>query len=301
MIILALQEDFNLKDYVIITDATSDIPIETVKELGVEVIPMEFEMGGRSYRHFPDCRDMDLSDFYSRMRAGQMPTTTQINCTTYNSYFEPLLKEGKDILYICFSSGLSGTYQTCQIAINDLAEKYPQNKVVCVDSRSATLGEGLLVIATVQKKREGMPLAELARWVENSRFHVCHWFTVDDLNHLRRGGRISAVSAVAGSALGIKPILHIDNDGHLIPMAKVRGRKKSLDYLVDRMTKSCVCPKEQIAYIVHCDCLDGANYVASSVKERLHVKDVVINFVGPIIGTHTGPGMVGLIFFGTER
>ena len=179
-----------MKDYVIITDATADIPVEMLEELGIEVIPMDFEMGGRSYRHFPDGRDMDLHEFYDRMRAGQMSTTTQINCTMYNSYFEPVLKEGRDILYICFSSGLSGTYQAAQIAISDLAEKYPKNKVVCVDSRAATLGEGLLVISAVQKRREGTPLDELAHWVENSSFHVCHWFTVDDLNHLRRGGRI---------------------------------------------------------------------------------------------------------------
>ena len=290
-----------MKDYVIITDATADIPVEMLEELGIEVIPMDFEMGGRSYRHFPDGRDMDLHEFYDRMRAGQMSTTTQINCTMYNSYFEPVLKEGKDILYICFSSGLSGTYQAAQIAISDLAEKYPKNKVVCVDSRAATLGEGLLVISAVQKRREGTPLDELAHWVENSSFHVCHWFTVDDLNHLRRGGRISAVSAVAGSALGIKPILHVDNAGCLVPVSKVRGRKNALNDLVNRMEKSCVCPKEQVAFIVHGDCLDDANYVADLIKERLHVKDIVINFVGPIIGTHTGPGIVGLIFFGTEK
>ena len=290
-----------MKDYVIITDATADIPVEMLEELGIEVIPMDFEMGGRSYRHFPDGRDMDLHEFYDRMRAGQMSTTTQINCTMYNSYFEPVLKDGKDILYICFSSGLSGTYQAAQIAISDLAEKYPKNKVVCVDSRAATLGEGLLVISAVQKKREGTPLDELAHWVENSSFHVCHWFTVDDLNHLRRGGRISAVSAVAGSALGIKPILHVDNAGCLVPVSKVRGRKNALNDLVNRMEKSCVCPKEQVAFIVHGDCLDDANYVADLIKERLHVKDIVINFVGPIIGTHTGPGIVGLIFFGTEK
>ena len=290
-----------MKDYVIITDATADIPVEMLEELGIEVIPMDFEMGGRSYRHFPDGRDMDLHEFYDRMRAGQMSTTTQINCTMYNSYFEPVLKEGRDILYICFSSGLSGTYQAAQIAISDLAEKYPKNKVVCVDSRAATLGEGLLVISAVQKRREGTPLDELAHWVENSSFHVCHWFTVDDLNHLRRGGRISAVSAVAGSALGIKPILHVDNAGCLVPVSKVRGRKNALNDLVNRMEKSCVCPKEQVAFIVHGDCLDDANYVADLIKERLHVKDIVINFVGPIIGTHTGPGIVGLIFFGTEK
>lgn len=290
-----------MKDYVIITDATADIPVEMLEELGIEVIPMDFEMGGRSYRHFPDGRDMDLHEFYDRMRAGQMSTTTQINCTMYNSYFEPVLKDGKDILYICFSSGLSGTYQAAQIAISDLAEKYPKNKVVCVDSRAATLGEGLLVISAVQKRREGTPLDELAHWVENSSFHVCHWFTVDDLNHLRRGGRISAVSAVAGSALGIKPILHVDNAGCLVPVSKVRGRKNALNDLVNRMEKSCVCPKEQVAFIVHGDCLDDANYVADLIKERLHVKDIVINFVGPIIGTHTGPGIVGLIFFGTEK
>ncbi len=290
-----------MKDYVIITDATSDLPLDILEQLDIEVIPMDFEMGGRIYRHFPDSRDMGFHEFYDKVRAGQMPTTSQINGTTYISYFEPALKAGKDVLYICFSSGLSGTYQASLIAAADMAEKYPENRVICVDSRAATLGEGLLVYSAVQKKRDGMCLDDLVKWLENNRFHVCHWFTVDDLFHLRRGGRISSVAAVAGSALGIKPIVHVDNDGHLIPMAKIRGRKKALDELVTRMEKLSVCPKEQTAYIVHGDCLEDAKYVADLVKERLHVKDVVIHFVGPIIGTHTGPGIVGLIFFGTEK
>lgn len=290
-----------MKNYVIMTDATADLPIEMLKNMDIDVIPMDFEMGGKSYRHYPDSREMGFHEFYDRMRAGQMPTTTQINAATYAKYFEPALMAGKNILYIAFSSGLSGTYQASLLTATDLMEKYPQNRIICVDSRAATLGEGMLVHAALQKKREGMSLEDLAKWVEKTSFHVCHWFTVDDLNHLRRGGRLSAVSAIAGSALGIKPIIHVDNDGHLVPVAKIRGRKKALDNLVERMEKTCVCPKEQVAYIVHGDCLEDANYVANLVRERLHVKDVVISFVGPIVGSHSGPGIVGLIFLAKEK
>jgi DegV family protein with EDD domain len=284
-----------------ITDATCDIPAGLLEKMDIDVIPMEFQIDGKSYLHYPDAREMDFHEFYERMRNGQMPTTSQINMVTYNRCFEPALIAGKDVLYICFSSKLSGTYQASLLAAKDLQEKYPNNKIICVDSRAASIGEGLLVFAAYQKKRGGMPLEELAKWVDKNSYHVCHSFMVDDLNHLRRGGRISAVSAIAGCALGIKPLLHVDNEGYLVATAKVRGRKKAIEQMVSRMERNCVSPKEQTIIVAHGDCPEDAEYVKELLKERLHVKDVFTGYVGPIIGTHTGPGMLAFVYFGTEK
>ena len=222
-------------DYVIITDATCDLPVKMAENLGVIVIPMEFTMNGKIYTHYPDAHEMDFHTFYERTKNGEMSVTSQINGITYEKYFEPVLKAGKDILYIAFSSGLSGTYQASVIAVNELQKRYPRRKLFSVDSKAASVGEGMLVYAAVQKKDEGMDIDGLKTWVEQKRDHVCHWFTVDDLNHLKRGGRVSSVTAVVGTALGIKPVLHVDVEGNLIPVFNVRGSKKYLETLVESM------------------------------------------------------------------
>ena len=290
-----------MKDYVIITDATCDLPEEIVEELGIKVIPMEFELNGRVYQHYPDAREMKFRDFYERLRAGEMPKTSQINGVTYWRYFEPELQAGKDILYIAFSSGLSGTYQASLLASEDLKEKYPDSRIVCIDSLCACIGLGLLVYTAVQQKLKGATLDELADWILRNRCRVCHWFVVEDLNHLRKGGRISMAAAVAGTALGIKPVLHVDNEGHLVAVYKVRGRKKGMDTLLQQMEKTGENVRDQVIFVAHADCREDAKELRQMIKSSMHPKEIYMNYVGPIIGTHTGPGMLALVFFGTER
>ena len=290
-----------MNQYVIVSDATCDLPAALTEQLEIVVIPMEFTMSGKVYRHFPDAREMSFHTFYERTKNGEMSVTSQINSITYEKYFCPILEQGKDILYIAFSSGLSGTYQTSRISADDLMERYPGRKIVCIDSKCASVGEGLLVYYAARKKREGLGLEELAQWAERNRDHICHWFTVDDLNHLKRGGRVSALSAVVGTALGIKPVLHVDKEGKLLPVANVRGRKKSLEALIDHMVKTCVHPEGQTIFIGHGDDMEAAECLKSLVQERFAVKEIVISDMGPIIGTHTGCGVAALIFIGTEK
>ena len=290
-----------MENYVIVTDATCDLPSELVETLGITVIPMVFNLSGREYLHYPDGRQLDPHTFYERLRAGEMPTTAQINAATFTEVFTPILQGGQDILYLCFSSGLSGTYQSACIAAEELAEQFPGRRVVCVDSLAASVGEGMLCYYAVQKKLEGMGLDELRDWLVAERDHLCHWFTVDDLGHLKRGGRVSAVTAAVGTALGIKPILHVDDEGHLIPMGKARGRRKSLEALVEHMKQTAVRPEEQVIFIGHGDAPEDAEYVAELVRQAFPVKDIIISYIGPIIGTHSGPGTIALFFWGTQK
>lgn len=290
-----------MKDFVIVTDSTSDLPANIINELGIQVIPMSFNIGMDNYIHYPDERELGIHEFYERIRHGEKSVSTQINPRTYMEYFESVIRAGSDILYISFSSGLSGTYNSSLLAAKELMEKYPKCKIICVDSRAASLGEGLLVYSAAKKKEEGFELEELNDWIINNRSHLCHWFTVEDLNHLKRGGRITAMAALAGTALDIKPILHVDNEGHLIPITKVRGRKKSLKVLIDHMLETCVNPEEQIIFIGHGDSLNDAELLERLVRDKFQVKDVLINNIGPIIGTHSGPGTIALFFFDTEK
>ncbi len=290
-----------MRDYAIITDVTSDLSATLLEKLNIISIPMEFTVNNQSFTHYADARNFSYQDFYSNLRAGKTAKTTQINMATFASYFEQIIESGKDILYIGFSSALSGTYQASMIAANELMEKYPECSIRCVDSFGASLGEGLLVYTAAHKKGEGLTLEELYQWALDQRHHVCHWFTVDDLNHLKRGGRISAASAVLGSALSIKPVLHVNPAGQLIPVDKVRGRKKALKSLVDHMLRTCVAPENQTVFIGHGDCFDDAQIVATLIREHLPVKDIIIDYIGPVIGAHSGPGTVALFYFGSEK
>ncbi len=290
-----------MKDFVIITDSTSDLPVNIINELGILVIPMLFTIGETNYMHYHDERELESHEFYERLRLGKKSTTTLINIKTYIEYFEPIIKAGRDILYISFSSGLSGSYNSSLLATKELMEKYPKSKMICVDSKAASLGEGLLVYSAAMKKEEGFELEELNDWIINNRPHLCHWFTVSDLNHLKRGGRMTAMTAAIGTALDIKPILHVDDEGHLIPVDRVRGRKRSLRALFDHMLESCINPEEQIIFIGHGDSLNDAEFLEKIIRNKFKVKDVVISNIGPIIGTHSGPGTIALFFFGTEK
>ena len=289
------------KDYVILTDSTTDISQEIADEIDVKVWPMQFELDGLTYRNFPDEREMKSDEFYDIMRKGKMPKTSQINVVDFCEYFSEYLDKGLDVLYICFSSGLSGTYNNSLIAIEELKGRYPDRKIISVDSLAASMGEGLLVYLAAQQKKKGMGLEELAKWVEDNRLHLCHWFTVDDLHHLKRGGRVSAATAIVGSALNIKPVLHVDDEGHLINMSKVRGRKASLNAMVDQMVETYT---DQFDTVMICQggCHDDAEYLAGEVKKRVKgVKKIIMGNIGPVIGAHAGPGVLALFFYGDHR
>ncbi len=290
-----------MRDYCIVTDSTCDLPANIVTDLGITVIPMEFQLDGTTYLNYPDGRDYDFHAFYDALRAGKASTTSQVNYQTFLDTFTPILESGRDILYLAFSSGLSGTYNGSVIAANDLMEKYPGSKVISVDTLAASVGEGLLVYTAAKKREEGLSLDELAQWVTDNRLHLCHWFTVDDLNHLKRGGRISPAVAIIGTALGIKPVMHVDDEGHLIPVSKVRGRRKSLDALVEHMAETCDKPESQTIFIGHGDSKEDAEYVAKLVRQKFKVKNIILNYIGPVIGSHSGPGTLALFFFGTHR
>ena len=290
-----------MSEYVIVTDSSADLTDGMVKELGVEVLPLSFTVKGQTYHNYPDNRDMDPKDFYAMLRAGEMATTAAVNVADYTSALEPLLESGKDVLVLAFSSGLSATYQSSVIAVNELKDKFPERKIFTVDTLCASMGQGLLVYLAAKKKQAGATIEEVRDWTEENKLKLCHWFTVDDLHFLKRGGRISAATAVLGSMLHIKPVLHVDDEGHLINMGKARGRGASLTALVDHMEETAIDPASQVVFISHGDCLADAEKVAGDVKKRLGVKEVVINHVGPVIGAHSGPGTLALFFLGSRR
>lgn len=227
-----------MSEFVLMTDSSADLSQEMVQELGVTVLPLSFTIQGKVYRNYPDNREMDLPLFYDMLRAGELATTSAVNVAEYTQAVEPILQEKKDVLILAFSSGLSSTYQASVLAAEELREKYPDRKIYTVDTLCASLGQGLLVYLAVQEQRKGRSIEEVRDWAESTKLHLCHQFTVDDLHFLKRGGRISATTAVVGSMLQIKPVLHVDNEGRLINIGKARGRQASLKALVDKMEKT---------------------------------------------------------------
>ena len=290
-----------MSEYVLITDSSADLSQEMVQELGVTVLPLSFTIQGKTYRNYPDNREMDLPLFYDMLRAGELATTSAVNVAEYTQAVEPILQEKKDVLILAFSSGLSSTYQASVLAAEELREKYPDRKIYTVDTLCASLGQGLLVYLAVQEQRKGRSIEEVRDWAESTKLHLCHQFTVDDLHFLKRGGRISATTAVVGSMLQIKPVLHVDNEGRLINIGKARGRQASLKALVDKMEKTVTEEGKKTVFISHGDCRKDAVTVADMVRERFGTQDIRINFVGPVIGAHSGPGTLALFYLGTER
>lgn len=290
-----------MSEYVLITDSSADLSQEMVQELGVTVLPLSFTIQGKTYRNYPDNREMDLPLFYDMLRAGELATTSAVNVAEYTQAVEPILQEGKDVLILAFSSGLSSTYQASVLAVGELREKYPDRKIYTVDTLCASLGQGLLVYLAAQEQRKGKSIEEVRDWAEETKLNLCHQFTVDDLHFLKRGGRISATTAVVGSMLQIKPVLHVDNEGHLINIGKARGRQASLKALVDKMEKTVTEEGRKTVFISHGDCRKDAVTVADMVRERFGTQDIRINFVGPVIGAHSGPGTLALFYLGTER
>ena len=290
-----------MSEYVLITDSSADLSQEMVQELGVTVLPLSFTIQGKTYRNYPDNREMDLPLFYDMLRAGELATTSAVNVAEYTQAVEPILQEGKDVLILAFSSGLSSTYQASVLAAGELREKYPDRKIYTVDTLCASLGQGLLVYLAAQEQRKGKSIEEVRDWAEETKLNLCHQFTVDDLHFLKRGGRISATTAVVGSMLQIKPVLHVDNEGRLINIGKARGRQASLKALVDKMEKTVTEEGKKTVFISHGDCRKDAVAVADMVRERFGTQDIRINYVGPVIGAHSGPGTLALFYLGTER
>ena len=289
-----------MSEYVITTDNNSDLPEKYFKDHGVGCMYLSYSMDGKNYTHE---NFLPEHEFYEAMRNGSMPTTAQVNPENAKTLLEPYLKEGKDILHIAFSSGLSGTYNRSRIAAEELMEEYTDRRIIVVDSLSASLGQGLLVWLAQQKKELGQTLEDVADWVEKNKLKMVHLFTVDDLNHLYRGGRVSRTTAIVGSMLNIKPVLHVDNEGKLTAIGKVRGRKKALQELVKLMDEkigSFGADCDTI-FISHGDCEQDAQYVAAKVKEKYNIKNIIINQVGATIGAHSGPGTMALFFVGDVR
>ena len=286
-----------MKEYQIFTDATSDLneDLETVK-----IIPMNVEIGDKEYVYGPQ-GNISCSEFYGLQKQGKYASTSQINVLEYEKYFEEALKEGKDVLYISFSSGMSGTYQTACLCKNELEESYPDNRIICIDSLCAAIGEGLLIKEVDKKKREGMSMDELVDWVENNKMHLCHWFTVDNFDHLKHGGRVSAVAATLGNTLNIKPLLRVDEEGKLRVVKKIRGRHKAMVAQVECIVKTWSPEISKSVVIGHGDDLKAAEELKEYVENKLPDAEIYISDIGPIIGAHTGPGVMVLAFWGTGR
>ena len=290
-----------MNNYVIITDSSCDLPDRLVKELELEVLPLSFTMDGKTYRNYPDNREMSPEEFCARQKDGLMATTNAVNVGEAAEAIEAVLKQEKDVLVLGFSSGLSATFSSFQIAAEELSAKYPQRKVYAVDTLCASLGQGMLVYQAARLRQQGKTIEEVRDWAEANKLHQCHWFTVNDLFFLKKGGRLYAATAVVGTMLQIKPVLHVDDEGHLINVAKARGRKASLKALVDKVGELGSDPASQTMFISHTDCLKDAQFVADEIKKRYGTREIIINPIGPVIGAHTGPGCVALFFTGTHR
>lgn len=287
-----------MSDYIITVNSTVDTTKEWLKERGVPYIPLKYTIDGKTYS---DMDGLSSKEFFEKLREGKMSTTSQVNPEEARVALEPYLKEGKDILHLAFSSGLSGTCNSMKIAAEELQEEYPERKIIVVDTLCACLGEALLLYYVLKQKDAGATIEEAARWAEEHKLHVCHNVTVDDLIHLHRGGRVSKTSAVLGTMVQIKPIIIMDDHGCLKVVGKERGRKKSLNKIVDMSVKQAEGYNNEIAMITHGDCLEDAEYVAKLVREKMGIQNIYINNIGTVIGGHTGPGVVALFFMGDKR
>lgn len=284
--------------YQIITDSCCDFPNDVYQKLELVKIPLSVEFRGQVN---DDRNDDSLKEMYNGLRSGETAKTAAVNPQCWAQAIEPVLAAGEDALVMAFSSGLSTTYQSAVIAAEELKEAYPDRKIFVVDTLSASLGQGLLVWYVCRKRQEGATIEEAYAWAEENKLHLCHWFTVDDLMYLKRGGRISATTALVGTMLQIKPVLHMDDEGHLINMAKTRGRKASIDALAKKFAELGQGYDNSTVFISHGDCLEDAQYLESVLKQKYGVQEVHISYVGAVIGSHSGPGTVALFFLGQHR
>lgn len=284
--------------YQIITDTCCDFPAEMYKELNLQVVPLSVLYKGVNYDSYTE---QWLRDLFDGLRKGETATTSAVNPQQWESYIEPVLAAGEDVLVLAFSSGLSTTYQSAVIAAEELKEKYPDRQIRVVDTLCASLGQGLLVYYACRKRDEGMPLEELTAWCEETKMHLCHWVIADDLMYLKRGGRVSAASAVAGTLLQIKPLIHMDNAGKLIPVGKIRGRKAAIKALCDKVAQTGIDGANDTIFICHGDCEEDAKTLSAMLQEKYGTKKVFYYYIGAVIGSHAGPGTMAVFYLGKER
>ena len=287
-----------MSKFVITADSTVDLPKAFLEEKQVPVVSLSYIIDGATYR---DGEGLTSKEFYDKIREGAMPTTSQVNPEQARDLFEPILKGGTDILHIAFTSGLSGTYNSCRIAAEELSEEYPDRKIVVVDSLCAASGGGMLLYKAIELKEQGKSFDEIVTWVEENKLHVCHDVTVDDLFHLHRGGRVSKASAVVGTIIKIKPIIHVNDEGKLIVIGKERGRRKALQTLVERMEEKSQGFENDIVMITHGDALEDAEYVKGLIQDKFGITNIMINPLGTVIGSHTGPGVIALFYMGNRN
>ncbi|MDD2981356.1 MAG: DegV family protein [Hespellia sp.] len=287
-----------MNKFVITTDSTVDLPKEYLQEKQIPIMHLTYTIDGETY---PDMEGLSSKEFFDKIRTGSLPSTSQVNPEEAREIMEPFLKEGKDILHIGFSSGLSGSCNSARIAGEELSAEYPERRIHVIDSLSACMGEGLLLYKAIAQKESGKSMEEIFEWIEENKLHVCHNVTVDDLNHLHRGGRISKATAVLGTMIKIKPIIHVNEEGKLVVIGKERGRKSSLHKIVDMLAVQSRGWENDIIMITHGDCIDDAQYVAKLVREKLGVDHVMIHTIGTVIGSHTGPGVVAVFGMGEKR
>ncbi len=289
-----------MSHFTILTDSCCDLPVQLVKELNISVLPLTFTLRGMSYSNHADNREMAPQDFYEFLRKGEMATTSGVNVGQYQEAMEAILKRGRDVLVLSFSSALSTSYQSAVIAAQELSDQYPQQKIAVVDTLCASMGQGLLVYLAAQQKKQGASLEEVQAWVEEHRLHVCHQFTVDELGFLKRGGRISTATAVVGTMLSVKPLLHVDDQGKLVSIGKARGRNAALKSLLSQLESTAQEGIDTI-FISHGDCLEEIAPLITSIQGRFPNAKVVTGFIGPVIGAHAGPGTVAVFYLGNQR
>ena len=287
-----------MTNYHIISDSACDLSVAMLQKLGVTITPLHVLYKGETIRDTAE--DDAVQAFYAGMRSGEVPTTSAVNPEGWVSVIRPVLDQGQDALVLAFSGGLSTTYQSAVIAATELSEQYPHRQIRVVDTASAALGQGLLVYYACKKRDDGLSLEQLAAWVEENKPHVAHWFTVDDLVYLKRGGRVSTATAVVGTMLQIKPVLHVDDEGRLVSMVKARGRKASMEALVKKFDELGEGFANDIVFICHADCIDDAKKLEQLMLQR-GVKEVYIGNLGAVIGSHAGPGTLALFFLGKHR
>lgn len=289
--------------YIIITDSTTDLTVDLINELDLNVMPLTFTLDKKEYLNYPDQRELTNKDFYKALRNGSMATTSQLNMVDIVKYYEGFLQKGLDILSVVFSSGLSGSFNAVRLAREELLEKYPERKIVIIDSLCASMGEGLFAYYAGKNRLDGMSIEENEKFLLDNVYHLAHWFTVSDLEFLRRGGRLSNASAFVAKMLKINPVLNVDNLGHLVGRIKKIGRKSAINALIEKFDKTALKDKKQIVFISHGDCYDDAVYLRDVLLEKFSdcISEIKIGEIGPVIGAHSGPGTLALFFLATER
>ncbi|MBU1142469.1 MAG: DegV family protein [Firmicutes bacterium] len=286
---------------IFVTDSCSDLPNDFVLAMDLKIVPLSVEIEGKSYLHYPDERELKIKDFYQMLRNKKIAKTSLVNVGTFLEFFEPYAKSGEEVLYIAFSSALSGTYQSSLVASEELKEQYPNSNIHVVDTLAASMGQGLLIWYADQMRKKGSTIEEIKKWLNDNKLKLCHLFTVDDLGTLKRGGRLSDTQAFLGSLLKIKPILHVSDEGKLVPLKKARGREFSLESMVELVKEKITEPEKQTLFISHGDCLEEAKKVGTLIQEKYKVKEIIYNTIGPVIGAHSGPGTIAVFFMGNKR